>query len=216
MSINISISDNLNHREIQDLLPWFVAQTLDENEHLIVQAHLDICPQCRSELVWQRKLKAAEPQYENLPDMNLALSKLMPRLSMQDHKSTWNIVLDFFRNFIPLNQGKIRWALALQMVVIVGLSVLLAFSNQTLPAYRMLGAQKIEGANVVVVFRPDITEKDLRLVLRKNGARVVDGPTETDAYLLNVAEAGQAQAITQLRSDPAVVLAESLSVGVSH
>ena len=45
------------------------------------------------------------------------------------------------------------------------------------------------------------------------GARLVDGPTATDAYLLNVPAERQAAALAGLRASPTVVLAESLDAG---
>jgi len=47
-------------------------------------------------------------------------------------------------------------------------------------------------------------------MLRKAGARVADGPTQTNAYVLKVAAQQQVAAVQALRAEPAVVLVEQL------
>jgi hypothetical protein len=47
-------------------------------------------------------------------------------------------------------------------------------------------------------------------MLRKAGARVADGPTQTNAYVLKVGAEQQVEAVQALRAEPAVVLVEQL------
>jgi hypothetical protein len=64
--------------------------------------------------------------------------------------------------------------------------------------------------NVIVVFRPDVRESEMRRLLKGSEARLVDGPTAANAYVLRVPQAERAAALSQLRNDAAVVLAEPL------
>ena len=64
--------------------------------------------------------------------------------------------------------------------------------------------------SLVVVFDPATTEADLRRMLRDIGARLIDGPTRTNAYVLEVPETRREQAVRVLRNERAVVLVESL------
>jgi outer membrane lipopolysaccharide assembly protein LptE/RlpB len=64
---------------------------------------------------------------------------------------------------------------------------------------------------LVVVFDPNTPEIELRRVLREAGARVVDGPTASNAYVLHVPSNRQAQALQTLRAERAVALAEELA-----
>ena len=41
------------HGEVRELLPWFVAGTLDGAESRLVDAHLQACAACRGELEWE-------------------------------------------------------------------------------------------------------------------------------------------------------------------
>jgi tRNA A22 N-methylase len=65
----------------------------------------------------------------------------------------------------------------------------------------------------VVVFQPNTSERELRRILQARNARVVDGPTVTDAYLISVPDASRAQALQALRAESAVKLAEPLDGG---
>jgi hypothetical protein len=75
--------------------------------------------------------------------------------------------------------------------------------------YHALGAAppSPEG-NVVVIFRPETTEREFREILRSENARLVDGPSSTDAYLLHVAPAARPQALSALRRRSQVLVAE--------
>ena len=75
-----------------------------------------------------------------------------------------------------------------------------------------MGAAKsvAAAANVVVMFKPEASEREIRNALRASGARMVDGPTASNAWLLSVPGQGHLQAIARLRAQPAVAIAESL------
>ena len=64
--------------------------------------------------------------------------------------------------------------------------------------------------NVIVVFRPDVRESEMRRLLKDNDARLVDGPTAANAYVLHIPDAERGAALARLHSDTAVVLAEPL------
>jgi hypothetical protein len=60
------------------------------------------------------------------------------------------------------------------------------------------------------MFRPDMTEQQLRRILRVNGARLAGGPTVSDAYLLRVAPDRREAVLARLRANHDVVLAHPL------
>src|SRR5207244_4343661 len=107
-----------------------------------------------------------------------------------------------------------RWvflALGAQFAVIALLTTLLVLPRTGSDAYRALGAPAMAvAANAVVMFKPDATEQQIRTAWRVSGARLVDGPTASNAYLLSVPSQGHVAAIARLRAQPAVSLAESL------
>jgi hypothetical protein len=100
-------------------------------------------------------------------------------------------------------------------------AVIVALVSAVVPAtdgpkiYRTLGARSAitpTGA-LVVVFDPSTRESDLRRILRAAGARVVDGPTQANAYVLKVPVERRDQALQALRAEPEVVLVEQLDPG---
>jgi hypothetical protein len=220
------------HQAVQELLPWYAASQLAPEETQRVQEHLQTCAQCRQELEWEREMRAeaaAASASAPLPegvDMERALARLMPALGPQEHAATHIEPpasalpgagtpgrLPWWRAAAANQPSWLRWTVAAQWVAIVGLLVLLVRPGDEPPAYRVLGSSASTGANMVVVFQPGATERDLRRILQTQGARVVDGPTVTDAYLLHVPAASRDRALEALRVEPAVKLAEPLDAG---
>jgi hypothetical protein len=103
---------------------------------------------------------------------------------------------------------------AAQFCAIAVLAVLLArlaAQPDSAHDYHVLGAAGSNGAaRVVVTFRPDTPERELRRIVRASGARIVGGPTVTDAWLVG-ADGRLAPVLARLRAEPAVTLAEPLS-----
>ena len=181
------------HQRVQKLLPWVLTGQLADTEEKLVQEHVAGCPQCSEDLAWQRKLRAVQPAAGASPDMEGALARLMPQLETRDKAA---------------NGPWMRWALAAQLLVIAGLGAQLAMHET--PEYRLLGAQGAASANLVVVFKPETTEVQLRGVLKSNFATVVGGPTSTNAWLVSVPPPGLDDALANLRGSAAVSLAEPL------
>jgi hypothetical protein len=109
----------------------------------------------------------------------------------------------------------LRAAVAFQFGAIAVLAALLARPSgqpDSPASYRVLGAAGANGmARVVVTFRPDTPEAELRRIVRASGARIVGGPTVTDAWLVG-ADGQLAPVLARLRAEPAVTLAEPLVV----
>ncbi|TDY35583.1 zf-HC2 domain-containing protein [Janthinobacterium sp. 75] len=203
------------HQAARELLPWLATGQLPPRDALLLEQHLSTCKLCRRELEIERQLLAAacaEADAELPPaqfDVERALAQLLPQLPQQEARAVpaprWSWRAFHHVAWMP-------WALALQFLAILGLALLLASPAFDDGAYRGLGGAAGAG-NLVVVFKPDTTEKELRRILQANDAHLVDGPTVTDAYLLNVPEPRRAR--TRLRAEPAVVLAEALDGGDS-
>jgi hypothetical protein len=106
----------------------------------------------------------------------------------------------------------LRAAVAFQFCAIAVLAALLARPSAQPDSYRVLGAAGANGmARVVVTFRPDTPEAELRRIVRASGARIVGGPTVTDAWLVG-ADGRLDPVLARLRAEPAVTLAEPLVV----
>jgi hypothetical protein len=209
------------HREAQALLPWYLLGGLDEAERARVKAHVSQCAECQAELADEPRLAEAvaglQPAEAGLDvehgwrQISRAMGDAPPR---RGPVAAWlgRLIAGPSRPATS-RRGEgawLRWAVAAQFLVLALLSVTLWRTTQ--PArYQTLGAPPASAmANVVVIFRPQTTEKDFRAILRSNEARLVDGPTVADAYLVHVSGADRAQVLANLRRQPQVVLAEPL------
>ncbi len=180
------------HQRVQKLLPWRVIGQLAQTEEKLVDEHLASCQECRADLVWERRLSAVQPEAGAAPDMEGALARLLPQLEPR----------------AAANGSWMRWALAAQMLIIAGLGLLLF--RQAPAEYRLLGAQGQGSANMVVIFRPDASERELRSVLTANAATVVRGPTEANAWLISVPAQRLDKVLAAMRASETVSLAEPL------
>ena len=108
----------------------------------------------------------------------------------------------------------LRAGVLLQCAVIAVLAVQLlrpaAGPDAQTAGYRALAAGEGTPASMVVAFKPDTPEHELRRIVLASGARVTGGPTATGAWLLETAEP-PAAVVARLRAEPAVLLAEPLS-----
>jgi hypothetical protein len=75
--------------------------------------------------------------------------------------------------------------------------------------YRLLGAAPAVRGSLIVVFRPDTPERELRSIVLASGAHVAGGPTATGAWVL-ATDRASAEVAARLRAEPAVTLAEPL------
>lgn len=196
MSGTIFELENTTHQRVQKLLAF--EGTLGRAERELVEQHAVACAQCRDDLAWQRKLKGIEPAAGAHADMDAALARLMPQLTPQQARG-------------PRTGRWMGWAIAAQLLLIAGLGVQLLGEE---PEYRLLAAPAQTGAqaNIIVRFAANASEQQIRTVLRQHGARVVDGPTAGDAWLLRVAPDQVEGAARSLRGEPALRMAEPLQV----
>ena len=208
------------HAQVQSLLPWFVTGRLDPEDLEEVTAHLDQCPACRAEVAVERRMRDdvnalpidLEPAWTR---MDALLDAKRPRRSLR--VVTAERVSDTWRGLSAARPSWVGFAIAAQaavVVAVVGLSLRPTPAPAPAPtsaAYRVLGsAPVVASGNMVVIFSPEARESDLRAALRAGHARLVDGPTAADAYVLSVPAEERATALAVLRGRASVVMAEPI------
>jgi len=211
------------HDIVQLLLPWVDGGHLSDAEAARVAAHLSACVRCQADLAWQRKLREAAAD-EPAPTVSTGgdsdgvargWTALRERLDADAAAGRGRPARPTpTTRRAPSWWGGWRWLVALQSTVIVGLAALVVLMLPRDDAYRALGAAgRASEASIVVVFRPDASELQIRQALRDSDVRLVDGPTVTGAYLLSASPARHASAIERLRRESAVLRVESLAAG---
>jgi hypothetical protein len=198
-----------SHRQTQTLLPWYVNGSLEPEEIAQLEAHLVECADCRADLKLEQALcisVAALPD-----DMEHGWIKLRDRVQGQPPHSPHPA----FRQPSFLDRGlPTGWVIMAQAASFAAIAALTWFAMappKPAAAYRALGsAPAVAAGNVVVVFKPTTTERDLRGALVGEAARIVDGPTASDAYVLHVAAATRGAALARLRANSHVLLAEPI------
>ena len=201
------------HRETQTLLPWYVTGQLEEEPRARLETHLRDCAECQAELRLERRLAGAVAE---LPfEADHRWSELSRRIAAAAEPRG---PLARARRALAA-PGRLGWAVAAQVAAVVaglGLVLPLARAPASRPApaaapaaYHALGAPTPRpGGDVIVMFRPDARSAELTRALRESGARLVDGPTAADAYLLDVPLAERDAALGRLRADSTISLAE--------
>jgi anti-sigma factor RsiW len=204
------------HREILTLLPWYVTGQLDAPEHAQVEEHLNGCAECQAEVRFQRRLEAELPD-RPMMDVEQSWQRMRRQLDQEQAPDGLGARLaaikpGFGRGW-RVGGPWLGWGLAACMALVAGASAPL---SSGLAAYHALGAAPAPAlGNVVVIFRPDTSERELRQTLVANHARLVDGPTAADAYVLHVPPAERAGALTRLRGRADIVLAEPIDSGAA-
>ena len=190
------------HEQILQLLPWYSNGTLDADEAATVEAHLAECADCRAEAEADRVLAREVAALD--PAVAQGWSALDARLGEKTSRSSSPV--SFLHRRVPVAWMVAGQAAAVALAVVI--AVPLATPNQT---YHALGsAPANEAGNVVIVFQPEVSERDMRSALLRSDARVVDGPNESGAYVLRVPQAGRKSALERLRAMPQVMLAEAI------
>ena len=198
------------HQEVQQLLPWYGAGTLDEADRALVDAHLGDCAECRAELAAEPGLKAALASAS--PDAETSWESLRARAegSPAPRRARRPWVAAGRRLTRP---EALKWVVAAQfaMLVVLGMAALPDSPAPRQGAYRALGdAPSGRNGNVLAMFRPDARVAEVRRSLEASGARLVDGPTAAGAYLLDVPGGQNGHELAALRNDPNVTMAEPI------
>ncbi|GAA0296504.1 hypothetical protein GCM10009087_02840 [Sphingomonas oligophenolica] len=195
------------HDEALKLLPWYMTGRLDPADKARVGAHLAMCPACRAELAAERRLRDGVARLAI--DMELDWAAFRRARAVRPHSRLAGAVGAALRRRMS-RPAALGWLVAAQAALLLVAMPVAPPAGRPAP-YRALGAaaQPVAG-NIVVMFRPETSEHDLRRVLTLSGARLVDGPTAAHAYVVRVPEAGRGTALATLRAQAAVMLAEPI------
>jgi hypothetical protein len=202
--------DDPEHGKAAELLPWLVNDTLRGAERVWVERHLSECVACRSEMEDLRTLQASIAEDDADAVVTHAFSRVSARLDEVEPGPSAKRILRWiagqWRQTRPWLRGAVIAQSAL-LAVLIG-----ALLGQSAPHYyRTLAATPARasaGDQIVVVFNSSLRETELRSLLLDLHARIVDGPSPTGAYTLELTQGEQWAALAKLRRQQSVVFAE--------
>ena len=179
-------------QEISALLPWYVNDTIGEQDRQRVDAHLILCASCGDDLARERLIcrsMTVETAVEHMPAASL--KRLQARLD--------GVIAPPADSAPQVSAAQPRRSAAWQAamaasiaVAVVALSLLAAdrwlqFRARTsAPSYYTVttSAARAPGEVIRAVFLPTITLAELQAILDETQLRIVSGPTEAGVYSL--------------------------------
>jgi hypothetical protein len=194
------------HDEAEELLPWYATGQLEAADHARLEAHFASCARCQRKLGLERLLVDRVRAFA--PDVESGWARLRNRIETRSAR----------RSRIAVAAGEL-WQFVSRPVVAAVATAQVAFlalgawlvQPLSQPAFVALGsAQTAASANIIVMFRPDAREAELRAAIEASGASLVGGPTDADAYLLHVPPGAREAALTRLGADRNVTLAQPI------
>jgi hypothetical protein len=216
------------HRQVGELLPWYVNGTLGEREREKVEDHLAGCPDCRAEeRACRRMAEASLAAAEASPSPHPAqLGRLLDRIEIEERARGGRLAA--LRSQFGAAPRPLRVALLAQAAIIVLLAGLGAWKMRapatvpvdagpaTAATYRTLSDPTADppraagGARLRLMFSPGATEREIRALLLGVNGKIVAGPSPMGAYTVEVPARGEpaGAVLARLRSEAQVVFAE--------
>jgi anti-sigma factor RsiW len=216
------------HQEVWKLLPWYANGTLTREEAAEVEAHLATCPACQVELTRCHEISTAvhvERQDAWSPSPEHFRELLAQVDAVEAHEASnnsgWARWQPRLASWLKETPRPVRWAMAFQGVLVLVLASALVWQTAPSPPelYETLSSEAepvLAGRmQVRVIFAEDKTEKELRELLSRIEATIVQGPSPAGVYTVEVPQAGSAleSVLKELRAHPKVRLAEPVSTG---
>jgi anti-sigma factor RsiW len=200
------VSNPQPHDEAEMLLPWYATGQLEPSDRLLVERHLSSCADCREQLGLERRLVHEFRGYA--PEVDAGWARLRRRME-PGHSERKSGARTKRRGWSIARHPAVAGLAAAQLaLLVIGGSWFLSMSR---PNYQALGsAPAPANADLIIIFRPEATEEDLRSTLRSANASIVEGPTDANAYLLHVPSEQRRQSLDRLQKDHDVQMAQPI------
>jgi len=207
----MSAERDRQHELVFESLPFYANGTLNPQETNRVEAHLEACVSCRTELARWRDVAAATragPEWSPSPADFASLEARIDRADGRAHDAGRGF-RETVRSWFAVTPSPLRWALATQAALVVLLAGTLLLRPGGGKVYETLSTPENAApsgrARLHVVFAEDATEREIRAALQEWKAVIVNGPSATGIYTVELPFA----ASDRRRVDEAVGLAKA-------
>ncbi len=206
--------------EIELLLPWYAAGTLDPAAMRQVEAALASDPELASRFEWARaefvqETAIGDAAGEPSPGDTKALFARIDALPARRRRSTFDLgerIAEFLASLSPRTLGWSAAAAALAIVLQAAVLGGIALHEKTPGSYQTLSVPSStlgDGSYALIRFAPAATSADISKFLTDNNLSIVSGPSGGQLYQVRVAPAKLApdqlsRAVAKLQSDKVV------------
>jgi anti-sigma-K factor RskA len=184
--------------DVELLLPWYAAGTLDPNEMREVEAALASDPEFAARYEWANAEFAEETAIgdaagEPSPaDIETVFAKIdaKPARRGQTTSGLSERIAEFLASLSPRTLGWSAMAAALAIVLQAAVLGGIAFHEKTPGGYRTASvpqAAPADGSYVFMRFAPEATAADISTFLETNDLSIVNGPSGGQLYQVRVA-----------------------------
>lgn len=203
----------MTHQQALDLLPWYAAETLSDEERQAVAAHLEDCPECSTELAHFQELRVADLELStDIPPApaNLLQQALAQIDDYEQERAATPAVASAARSwwdaFWNPQPGFARLVMATQFALVLALGAGLLLRDSE-PDYGVLGGPG-DGATLSIQFVDTATAAQIRDILAQIEGVIIDGPSAIGLYTVrvNLDDAGAIDALVEkLQSQTEIV-----------
>ena len=191
MTHNRRFENSAEHQEVTALIPWYVNDTLDEQERARVNAHVGECASCRDDLAMNQRIFdgiAAQPALDYMP--MASLKRLQARLDAVQGQGPPPQILPAEPERIESPWRGLIAASIAAMTVAIGLLAADRWVQFEARAgqgnYHTVtnSIPRPTGEVIRAVFSPTITLDQLQAILDEAQLKIVSGPSEAGVYSL--------------------------------
>jgi hypothetical protein len=211
------------HDQVSRLLPWYINESLNADEKTLVEEHLKHCQLCQQALANELVLsKVIEPSIQ-APNVDMAFGKMMNRIestSSTTTKNTSSLFQQIRKKWLSPISIPVAWLVLPQLALLLIVTLSLTDLLKDEPNFQALSNDNVNGnavnSNVVIIFKSKASLAEVTATLQRYDARIVDGPTVTNAYLLHVPNEKVIHVVDGLRIDKNVEYIHQLRDGEKH
>lgn len=217
-----------DHAYVSELLPWRINGRLTAEENSRVDAHLLICPDCRSQLAFFSAVDLqARAETSGWRPSPRHFSALMAQIDGAEAKSSapagmpaapeLGAVKSRLAGFFGSLAG-LRWVAGAEALAIALLAAVLLHSKappSSVQVFETLSdaskpASNASEAEIRLLLEDQVTVKDLSALLREIHAQIRQGPSELGFFTVVVDKSFAGQALARLRDREGVKLAQPI------
>ena len=173
--------DNVKNHEPwhpEELLPWYVNNTLSPEQRLDVERHLEECSHCQKEFTLLQHLSRQIRATPISPPGELGLRRLLHQVRQEKEE----------RKQTPLIQA-LGWrpmiAFAAAVIIVVQAGLLMWTPTKPEPITPLSGPTQL-GVTLQVTFAPSTTEAEIRESLQAIGGNFISGPSALGVYRIRL------------------------------